>query len=79
MVDGRKRLHREVMESLAGDSPACSRTAIPAASDVERMGSERAPIAAFAARSRAGVAYEALWAEIRERLGLDRPTVSPPS
>ena len=73
MVDGRKRLHREVMESLA-DEPRVLRTAIPAASDVERMGRHRAPLALFAPRGRAALAYEALWAEIRERLEPPTPT-----
>jgi chromosome partitioning protein len=68
MVDGRKRLHREVMESLAGDDGVLQ-TAIPAASDVERMGSRREPLALFAPRGRAALAYEALWAEICARLG----------
>jgi len=67
MVDGRKRLHREVMEGLAGD-PALMATAVPAASDVERMGRHRAPLAVFAPRSRASQAYESLWAETRTRL-----------
>jgi chromosome partitioning protein len=68
MVDGRKRLHREVRDGLAGQDGVL-RTAIPAASDVERMGRERTGIAGFAPRSRAALAYEALWAEVRERLG----------
>jgi chromosome partitioning protein len=72
MVDGRKRLHREVMESLAA-SARVLRTAIPAASDVERMGQRRTPIALYAPRSRAALAYEALWAEIRERLDPEPP------
>jgi chromosome partitioning protein len=67
MVDGRKQLHREVMESLA-DRPGVLRTAIPSSSDVERMGRHREPLALFAPRGRAAAAYEALWAEIRERL-----------
>jgi cellulose biosynthesis protein BcsQ len=67
MADPRKRLHRDVMAELAGD-PAMLATAIPAASDVERMGRERTPIATFAPRGRASEAYESLWAEIRERL-----------
>ncbi len=67
MVDGRKRLHREVMEGLA-ENPAVLRTFIPAASDVERMGPHRAPIAQFAPRGRAALAYKALWAEVGERL-----------
>jgi cellulose biosynthesis protein BcsQ len=67
MVDGRKRLHREVIEGLAASTSILS-TVIPAATEVERMGEHRAPIGLFAARSRAAVAYEALWAEIRGRL-----------
>jgi cellulose biosynthesis protein BcsQ len=69
MVDGRKRLHREVMEQLAGEHAAILRTAIPAASDVERMGLHRTVIGEFAPRSRAARAYEALWSEVCERLG----------
>jgi len=69
MVDGRKRLHREVMEQLAGEHPGLLRAFIPAASDVERMGVHRTPIAGFAPRGRAGRAYEVLWSEVRERVG----------
>jgi cellulose biosynthesis protein BcsQ len=65
MVDRRKRLHREVMERLAG---SVLDTAIPSAADVERMGQHRTVIAEFAPRSRAARAYEALWREVRERL-----------
>jgi cellulose biosynthesis protein BcsQ len=72
MVDARKRLHREVMERLTDEHPSLLRTAIPAAADVERMGLHRAVIGAFAPRSRAARAYEALWAEIGERLAPER-------
>ena len=68
MVDGRKRLHREVMQDLAAH-PGVLHTAIPAASDVERMGPLRAPVAEFAPRGRAALAYQALWRELLERLG----------
>jgi chromosome partitioning protein len=68
MVDGRKRLHREVMESLSDGHPSVLETAIPAASDVERMGLHRDAIALFAPRSRAARAYEALWREVHARL-----------
>jgi chromosome partitioning protein len=67
MVDGRKRLHRDVMERLA-ERREVLRVAIPAAADVERMGVHRTVIAQFAPRSRAAVAYEELWREVRERL-----------
>jgi chromosome partitioning protein len=69
MVDGRKRLHREVMESVTASYDGVLQAAIPAAADVERMGSHRTVIADFAPRSKAAKAYEALWAEVRERLG----------
>ncbi len=68
MVDGRKRLHREVMEDLAERHPGVLRSAIPAAADVERMGVHRTAIGEFAPRSRAARAYEALWEEVKERL-----------
>jgi cellulose biosynthesis protein BcsQ len=77
MVDGRKRLHREVMEQLATDSEHVLRTAIPASTDVERMGSQRTVIDEFAPRSRAAKAYRSLWAEVCERLAVStngRPT-----
>ncbi|HEY1597467.1 MAG TPA: ParA family protein [Thermoleophilaceae bacterium] len=69
MVDGRKRLHREVMEQLALDTEHVLRTAIPASSDVERMGSRRSVLDEFAPRSRAAKAYRSLWQEVRDRLG----------
>jgi chromosome partitioning protein len=68
MVDGRKRLHREVMQALASH-PGLLTATIPAASDIERMGALRAPVAEFAPRGRAALAYRALWREVRERLG----------
>jgi chromosome partitioning protein len=70
MVDGRKRLHREVMERLGAQQAGVLRTAIPAAADVERMGLYRTVIAEFAPRSRAARAYEELWREIRNRVNL---------
>jgi chromosome partitioning protein len=68
MVDGRKRLHREVMERLTAEHESVLDTFIPAAADVERMGLQRTVIAEFAPRSRAALAYEALWREVRDRL-----------
>jgi chromosome partitioning protein len=68
MVDGRKRLHADVMERIAREQPSVLETAIPAAADVERMGVHRTVIAEFAPRSRAARAYEELWREVRERL-----------
>ena len=70
MVDRRKRLHREVMEQLTAQHPeAILRTAVPSASDVERMGLRRTVIEEVAPRGRAAVAYRELWDEVRARLG----------
>lgn len=67
MVDRRKKLHREIVAAAAGD-PAILDTVIPYSSTVERMGTERAPLAVFAASSPAARAYSALWGEVGERL-----------
>jgi chromosome partitioning protein len=69
MVDGRKTLHREVMEQLRRESASVLEAAIPASADVERMGARRTVIAEFAPHSRAALAYEALWEEVGRRLG----------
>ena len=68
MVDGRKRLHREIVEQVSGRWPGVLAQSIPAASDVERMTVMRQPLAVFAPRSRAAGAFEALWDEVRDRL-----------
>jgi len=68
MVDGRKTLHREVMEDLRSHSSSVLDAWIPASADVERMGARRAVIAEFAPRSRAALAYEELWDEVGRRL-----------
>jgi len=64
MVDRRKRLHREITENLSAERPGVAGTVIPALSLVERMSVERAPVTAFAPRSRAARAYRALWSEL---------------
>ena len=75
MVDGRKKLHREVMAQLPIDHPEVSPVAIPAATEVELMGVERCAVVDSAPRSRAAQAYRDLWTEIRTRLDI-RPQPS---
>lgn len=70
MVDRRKRLHREVVETLPVGRTDVARAAIPAATEVEQMGVVRAPVVVTAPRSRSSRAYAELWAELGERLGL---------
>ena len=68
MVDRRKTLHREILAQLPLDCPELLNTHIPYASEVEQMGVRCAPVGEFAAYSRAGLAFEALWAEVRPHL-----------
>jgi chromosome partitioning protein len=70
MVDRRKRLHREVVESLPQGRTDIARAAIPAATEVELMGVERSPVVVSSPRSRSAVAYRELWTEVSERLDL---------
>ena len=68
MVDRRKKLHRELTESLPATLPAVSDTVIPSASVVELMGVRRAPVVATLPRSPAAKAYVALWERVRDTL-----------
>jgi chromosome partitioning protein len=73
MMDGRKKLHREIAAELPAGRAEFAATAIPALSIVERMSVERAPVSAFSPRSQAALRYAGLWAEARERAKLDPP------
>jgi chromosome partitioning protein len=64
MVDRRRRLHRDLVESLGAEWPELLGVVVPAAAVIERMGSERAPVGVFAPSSSATRAYRALWAEV---------------
>ncbi len=68
MADGRKTIHTEIMARLRASGDDVLETAIPAASDVEKMALHRRTLADFAPRGRAARAYGALWSELRARL-----------
>lgn len=68
MVDRRRRLHRDLTESLPREIATLLRTAIPYASVVEQMGPRRAPLHEYAPTAPAAQQYAALWAEIRTLL-----------
>jgi len=63
MVDGRKRLHRELIAEARAKGWRLLHTMIPYLSHIEQMGVHRAPVAAFAATSPAAAAYRQLWQE----------------
>jgi len=67
MIDRRKRLHRQIAESLPAERNDIATTAIPALSLIEQMAVRRAPVTAFAPRSAAARSYAGLWDEVRAR------------
>lgn len=74
MVDRRKQLHRDIVDErsrLLKNSPL---NYIPYASEVEKMGLQRAPLETYAHTSAAARAYRDLWAELLPRL-TGRPPV----
>lgn len=77
MVDRRRSLHRELIQSTRTQLPLLA-TEVPYRSEIERMSLERAPLPALAPRSEAGLIYAALWAEIAPSLGERRPAAATP-
>ena len=66
MVDRRKKLHCEIVDAAAVEGASLLKQAIPYASEVERMGLERAPLVKFEASCPAARAYAGLWQEIQQ-------------
>jgi cellulose biosynthesis protein BcsQ len=64
MVDGRRKLQREMMEEIGGKDDRFLSTVIPYSSDVEKMGIYREPLLARQSRTKAARAYAALWEEL---------------
>jgi chromosome partitioning protein len=76
MVDRRRSLHRELIDSTRAQLPMLLATEVPYRSEIERMTLGRAPLAALAPSSEAALIYAALWAEIALRLDDEPPSAS---
>lgn len=74
MVDRRKNLHRLILERPPKKLSIMLATFIPFASEVEKMGMRRAPLATYAGHSRAAAAFEDLWTEVKSCLAECRKT-----
>ncbi len=72
MVDRRRKLHRETVEAKDGIRDVLP-ISVPNASAVERMTSERMPLAAVSRAGNAMGGYLRLWEELVARLGLSSP------
>lgn len=68
MVDRRKFLHRQIVERPPKLLRDVLRNPVPYASEIEKMGVRRSPLATYTSHGAAVDAYRALWDEIRERL-----------
>ncbi len=66
MVEQRKKLHKETMQSMRKTFPNFLSTTIPMAATVERMGIQRTPLHCYDPTSPAAKAYDALWREVSE-------------
>ncbi len=64
MLDRRRRLHQELLQSAPRDWPQFLGTPIPYASEVERMATGRRPLPELAPHGRATRAYAELWREL---------------
>ncbi len=64
MTDKRKKMHREIMDTLVTQYSDILSTDIPYASDIERMGLERTPLGAYVNKGRSAQAYQSLWRDI---------------
>jgi len=65
MVDRRKNMHRLITEMPPKTLPTFLLSQVPYASEIEKMGIRRAPLATYANHSRSNEAYASLWSEIR--------------
>jgi len=68
MVDGRKKVHHDLMNSMAGNFQGVLSVIIPYLSVIEKMGIYREPVAAFSPRSAATRAYGDLWHKLEKIL-----------
>ncbi|HEY2465400.1 MAG TPA: ParA family protein [Steroidobacteraceae bacterium] len=72
MVDRRKSLHHEIIESTREQFPMLLATEVPYSSEIERMTLRRAPIPAVTPSSAAAQVYSTLWAEVMARVWAGR-------
>lgn len=65
MVENRKKLHRELINTLSQKNGRFLKSQIPYSSDVEKMGVYRKPLLSTSLTSKASLSYINLWQEIR--------------
>jgi len=73
MVDGRKKMHHELMDTVSKEFNGVLQSHIPHLSQIERMGIKREPVAVFSPGSVASKSYQNLWEEVRVTIFLNTP------
>lgn len=68
MVDRRKKLHNDVLDSRGRMKKWMLESYVPYISDLEQIAERRAPVFAYAPAGRAADAYRELWSEVCGRL-----------
>ena len=68
MVQRQKKLHRESIKRISKQYKNVLANEIPFSSDIEKMGVHRAPVASYAPRRPAAVAYNELWRTIDKKI-----------
>jgi chromosome partitioning protein len=71
MLDGHKKMHREVIATAPETLKNVLESPIPYLAQVEKMGLHREPVVVFSPRSEASRSYQNLWDKVRRIL---RPT-----
>jgi cellulose biosynthesis protein BcsQ len=78
MVDRRRSLHCELTDATRAQFPDILATEVPYSSEIERMTTRRAPIAAYAPRSAGAQIFSSLWRELVVRRPALAPRATPP-
>jgi len=73
MVDRRRKVHREVIESVLATCSEVWPVEIPYAAVVEQMSSRRLPLAELPRSTTALAAYRDLWDHVARAVGVNRP------
>jgi len=79
MVESKKSLHRELMDSIESGAKNILKAHIPYRSEIERMGVYREPVTAYLPHSESSRSYAELWEEMKGIIEKGRPGVNIPN
>jgi chromosome partitioning protein len=71
MVEKRKRMHRDIMETMVNSQGRILRSKVPYTSSIEQMGLYREPVVRALPQSPAAQAYRSLWDEVKAAAAVD--------